>query len=821
MRTLFQDLKYGLRIHIKTWGLTAIAVLTLALGIAACTSVFSVVDAILVRPLPYSDSEKIAIPWRLVRNGVEAGYDKAPWGPNEFQLFLQESKSFQDLGAFKSQPFTLTGIDEPKLLDGVKVSAGFFSVLGVSPELGRTFTPEEDQPGHEHEVILGYDLWHDQLGASKHVLGLPLELNGEAYTIVGIMPPGFTFPHANEMPPNFEIPRQAQLWVPLALPTGGDPGNPADLSVMGRLKPGIDITQAQSEWDVFSRRLDQEQPRYKGWFNARVTLLNAQVVGDTRLPLLLMLGAVGVVLLIACCNVASLLLTRSLVRKREFTVRAALGAGHRRLFRQVLTESLVLALAGGAVGVLLGQAGISMVKAFGPANIPRLQEASLNPTVCLFAFGITMVAGIFFGLVPALGAVRKNLVESLKEGGQRTGGNAAGPILRKVLIVSQVAMALVLVIASGLVVKTFVRLLSVDTGFNAGHVLTFEVSLLNTKYTDNDSIVTLYDKLLEQVRTVSGVSSVGIAEVVPMGGGTGGTTIRLLDRPNLDEKERPFVSYTISSPGYFSAVGTPLLRGRDFLESDRGESLPVTVISSSMAKKFWPGEDPIGKQIGLGSLKYAPMTIIGIVADVKHMSPRDDSGPEMYVPYTQKPWPSMLRMQVAVRTLADPTSVTGSVRGAIHAVDSDLPMAKVATLTTLADNSMAQPRFAMLVLGAGGILALLLASIGMYGVISHLVAQRTQEIGIRMALGAQRRAVFSMVIGQGLRLAGLGVVIGLLVALWLTQLMNAYLFGVRSTDPFVYGAAISVLLLSVALTACYVPARRATRVDPMIALRDQ
>jgi len=821
MRTLFQDLKYGLRIHVKTWGLTAIAVLTLALGIAACTSVFSVVDAILLRPLPYSDSEKIVIPWRLVQKGVDLGYDKIPWGPNEFQLFLQESKSFQDLGAFKSQPFTLTGVEEPKLLDGLKVSAGFFSVLGVSPELGRTFTPEEDQPGHEHEVILGYDLWHDQLGASKHVLGLPLELNGEAYTIVGIMPPGFAFPRANEMPANFEIPRQAQLWVPLAIPPGGEPADTAELSVMGRLKPGIDISQAQSEWDVFSRRLDSELPRSKGWFNARVTLLNAQVVGDTRLPLLLMLGAVGVVLLIACCNVASLLLTRSLVRRREFTVRAALGAGHRRLFRQVLTESLVLALGGGVVGVLLGEAGIYMVKAFGPANIPRLQEASLNPTVCLFAFGITMVAGIFFGLVPALGAIRKNLVESLKEGGQRTGGNSAGPILRKVLIVSQVALALVLVIASGLVIKTFVRLLSVETGFNAGHVLTFEVSLLNTKYTDNDSIVTLYDKLLDQVRTVSGVSSVGITAVVPMGGGTDSTKIRLLDRPNVDDKEQPYVSYTISSPGYFSAVGTPLLRGREFLDSDRGESLPVTVINSAMAKKFWPGEEPIGKQIGLGSLKFAPMTIIGIVADVKHTSLREDPGPEMYVPYTQKPWPSMLRMQVAVRTLADPTSVTGSVRAAIHMVDADLPMAKVATLTTLADNSMAQPRFAMLVLGSGGILALLLASIGMYGVISHLVAQRTQEIGIRMALGAQRRAVFSMVIGQGLRLAGLGVVIGLLVALWLTQLMNAYLFGVRSTDPFVYGAAISVLLLSVALTACYVPARRATRVDPMIALRDQ
>lgn len=821
MGTLWQDLKYGLRIHAKTIGLTTIAVLTLALGIAACTSVFSVVNAILLRPLPYAKSEEIVIPWRLAPKGMEAGYDKIPWGGNDFRLFLQESKTFSDLGAFKSGAFTLTGIEEPRLLEGLRVSAGFFSVLGVTPILGRTFTQEEDTPGHEHEVMLSYELWQEHFGGSQHLLGLPLDLNGQSYTVVGVMPQGFAFPHANEMPGSFEFPREAQLWVPLALPPASAADDPWNLAVIGRVRAGVSIEEVQSEMDIFARREEREHPKAKGWFNSQVTPLTTQVVGDTRLPLLLMLGAVGAVLLIACSNVASLLLTRSLVRRREFTVRAALGAGHRRLVRQVLTESLLLALGAGAVGIVLGQGGIYAVKVFGPPSIPRLQEASLDLLVFAFALIVTIVTGILFGLAPAVGALRKNLAESLKEGGQRSGGSQAGPRLRKLLIISQVALALVLVIASGLVTKTFFRLLSVETGFNPEHVLTFEVSLSDTKYPDNDHIVTLYDKLLHQLQSTSGVKSAGIVQVVPMGGSPNNAAIRIPGRTIARDNESPIASYIVASPGYFSSVGTPLLQGRDFAQSDNADSMSVTIINESMARRFWPGENAIGKQVGTASLKYPAMTIIGIVADVKHLSFRDDAGSEMYVPYTQKPWPSMLRMQVAVRTLAEPTSVTTGVRTAMHLVDPDLPMAKVATLATLADSSMAQPRFAMLLLGAFGALALVLASVGMYGVISYSVTQRTQEIGVRMALGAQRRDVFRMVLGQGARLAGMGVIFGLLLALWVTQLMNSLLFGVRPTDPFVYGAAVSMLLLSVALLACYVPARRATRVDPMIALRDE
>lgn len=817
MNTLLQDLRYSVRLHLKSPGLTTLAVLTLALGIGACTAVFSVVDAILLRPLPYTESDKIVIPWRLAPKEV----DPIPWGPNEFRLFSKESKTFQDLGAFMSQPFTMTGVEEAKLLEGLRVSSGFFSVLGVSPIVGRTFTAQEDRPGYEHEVILSYQLWQDQFGADQHLLGLPMNLNGETYTIIGVMPADFTFPHANEMPGAFSFPREAQLWVPLALPATSTAGDPGNLAVVGRLKPGFSIKEVQGEMDVFAKREESEHPKNKGWFNARVTSLSVQVVGDRRLPLLLMLGAVGTVLLIACSNVASLLLARSLARRKEFTLRAALGAGQLRLVQQVLTENLLLALAGGVVGVLLGEAGIYLVRIFGPANIPRLQETRLDLKVFVFAFAVSIIAGIFLGLFPAVSAIRKNLAEALKEGGQRSGGSPAAPRIRKILIVAQVALALVLVIASGLVTKTFFRLLRVDGGFHAGNVLTFEVSLSGTKYNDDHHIVVVYDKLLQQLRAVSGVQSAGIVQFVPMAGSPDGTAILFPGRTIPAENEAPIVSYTIVSPGYFTAIGASLLRGRDFLESDKSDSMPVTVINNAMAKKFWPTEDPIGKQVGTANTKYPAMTIIGIVADVKHLSFREQSAPEMYVTYTQKPWPSMLRMQVAVRTQADPTAIMGSLRTAIHPVDPDLPVAKVAPLTTLADNSMAEPRFAMLLLGAFGILALVLASVGMYGVISYSVSQRTQEIGIRLAIGAPRRAIFSMVVWQGARLACIGVVIGFLFALALTQLMGSLLYNVRPTDPFVYGAAVSVLLLCVAVLACYVPARRAMRVDPGITLRDQ
>jgi len=819
MNTLLQDLRYGFRTHAKAPGFALVAVLTLALGIGASTAVFSVVNAILLRPLPYPQADRIVLPWRMAPVGLFLGYDKFPWGQIDFHLFTEQQKSFQHLGAFQAESFNLTGAGEPVQLEGMRASAGFFAALGVAPELGRAFTAEEDQPGHEHVLILSHRLWHDRFGGNPAILGQTLNLSGNSYTVIGVMPASFAFPRASEMPGSFDFPRDPQLWVPLAMPASPPPG-PSELAVVGRLKPGVTIDQSQAELDVFADTLFKFFKGGKGWFNCRVTPLTQQVGGETRRPLLLVLGAVGVVLLIACSNVANLLLTRSLARRREFTLRAALGAGRGRLIRQLLTESLLLAAFGGALGLLLAEAGVNFVKAFGPASIPRLREVSLDPAVFSFTLGVTLLTGVLFGLAPAFAAARENLVEALKEGGQRAGAGPASQGARNSLLISQVALALVLVIAAGLLVRTFAQLLRSDSGFNPSRVLTFELSLPSTKYKDTPQIVRLYQQALRQLQTVPGVQAAGIGETIPMRGAGESTGIRLSDGPRAKTQEVPFAAYTMVSSGYFTAVGTPVLRGRGFLETDTLDSMPVTVINAAMARKYWPGQDALGKQVAPGSTRYPLATVVGIVADIKHLSLREDPGPEMYVPFNQKVWPTLAVMQVAIRTKADPSSMTGLIREAIHSVDPDLPLGKLATLTTLVDEAMTQPRFSMLLMAAFGALAVALAAIGMYGVIAYSVAQRTREIGIRMALGAQQGTVFGMVLSQGARLAGLGIGIGILTALGVTRLMASFLYGVQPADPLTF-AVVALLLAGIALLACYLPARRATRVDPILALRDE
>ena len=819
MQTLLQDLRYGLRLLRKSPGFTAIAVLTLALGIGASIAVFSIVNAVLLKPLPYPQAEQIVIPWRQAPAGLNLGYDEIPWGLPEFRRMLADSKTFQDVGAFKSDFFILTGAGDPARLDGLRASAGFFPALGVQPVLGHAFTIEEDQPGHEHEVLLSYSLWRDRFGGDPGILGRAVELNGDAYTVTGVMPAGFAFPRKEEMPGSFEFPREAALWVPLALPAAKiHPEDPDELAVIARLRSGATLEQAQAEMNVFAKRFESEHPRGKGWFESRVTPLTRQVAGDTRRPLLLVFAAIGVVLLIACVNVANLLLMRSVGRQREFTLRAALGAARSRLVRQVLTESIVLALAGGLLGIALGLAGVNFVKVFGPPNLPRLSEVTLDARVFFFTLAVTLVTGILFGLAPAFSAGGENLIETLKEGGQRSGGSHMGPKIRNALLVCEVGLAVVLVISASLLVRTFIHMLQVDPGFNPVRVLTFELSLPATKYSDTDHIVAAYRNALDRLQNVPGVESAGLVRTVPMAGAADSTAIRIPGRERAEFKENPFAEYTIVSPGYFSAVGTPILRGRDFTESDTADSMPVTIISSAMAKKYWPGEDPIGKQVGPGSLRYAASTIVGIAADVKHLSVREQPGPEMYVLYNQKPWPSLLTMQFAIRTKADPASVAAGAREAIRSVDADLPIAKLTSLETLLDASMTQPRFTMLLLAAFGGLALVLASVGIYGVISYAVAQRTREFGIRLALGAQPGRVFSIVVGQGVRIAGIGILLGLIAAAVVTRVMASLLFGVRPMDPLTF-AAVPLLLIGVASLACYVPARRATRVDPMVALR--
>jgi predicted permease len=819
LETLFQDVRFAFRMLGKNPGFTAVAVLTLALGIGASTAVFSLVNAVLLKPLPYPNSERIVFPWRQSPQGLNLGYTEIPWGRPEFLFVAQESKAFESLGAFLSDSFNLTGSGDPVRLDGLRASAGFFPALGVSPLLGRTFTTDEDQPGHQHTVVLGDQLWRDRFGADPAILGRTLELNDEGYTVIGVMPLDFVFPRAEEMPGGFTFAREAQLWIPLALSHA--PRIPAEddlLAVVGRLKPGTTIAQGQAEMNLLTQRLEAQNPRGKGWFNSRITPLSRQVAGDTRRPLLLILCAVGVVLLIACSNVASLLLTRSLGRKREFTLRASLGANNHRLIRQLLTESLLLATFSGFLGILLAEAAIHFIKILGPSNIPRLGETNLDLRVLAFALGVSFLSGILFGLAPAIAASRKNLIECLKESGQRSGESHANAKLRNALLVAEVALAFVLVIAAGLLTQSFLHLLNVDPGFAPDRVLTFELSLPGSKYPDQPHTTVLYQNVLQKLRSTPGIESAGIIETLPMGGATESTGIRIPGHIPANKNETPYSNYTIASPGYFSTVGTPLLCGRDFLESDTADSLPVTIINSAMAKKYWPGGDPLGKQVGPGSPLYPAATIIGIIADTKRLSLREEPAPEMFVLYNQKVWPSLLTMDVVLRTKINPGSASSSAREAVRSVDPDLPLAKIATLETLVDDSVTQQRFAMLVLGAFGVLALVLASIGMYGVISYSTMQRTQEIGIRMALGAQRRTILAMVLNHGGRLAALGIAIGFVAALAMTHVIASFLYGVQPADPATF-AAVALLLSAVALLACYLPARRAMRVDPTIALR--
>jgi len=817
LESLAQDLRYAVRTLRKSQGFAMVAVWTLALGIGATTAVFSLVSAILLKPLPFPEPDRIVLPELVSPPGVNIGSEYFPWGQKQFRMLTQDTHPFEAVGAFQSDSFNLNGVGDPAFLDGYRASAGFFPTLGISAALGRTFTAEEDQPGREYEVILSDRLWRERFGGDRDVLGRSVRLNGYSYTVVGVMPAGFGFPRAEEMPSSFNFPREAQLWVPLAV--AAEPkGGPSELAVIGRLKAGLTIAQAQAAMDLVTRHAETKDPQWKGWFNARMVPLARQVTGDTRRPLQLMFGAVCIVLLIACSNVANLVLSRSLGRRREFTLRAALGAGRARLVRQLLTESLVIALAAGAVGSLIAIAGIYFVKTFGPSNIPRLREVALDLPVFTFTLGIALATGILFGLAPALGATRANLVNSLKEGSERSGTSATSRQLRDALLVSQVALALVLIISAALLTRTFFRMLGTNGGFNAERVLTFQLSLPVLKYADESHIVTLYHNVLEQVRSIPGVESAGIGETVPMGGEGESTVIRLPDHPAASQKELPFANYTIISPGYFSSIGTPLLRGRDFVESDTAESVPVAIVNVAMEKKYWAGESAIGKQVGPGSPRYPLLTIVGVVPDLKHISLREETVPEMFVLYTQRPWPSMLNMRVALRTKTDPASTTESVRQTIHSFDAELPLAKVASLSTLVDDSMSQPRFAMLLLTAFGMLALLLASIGMYGVISYSVLQRTQEIGVRMALGAARRNVFAMVLGQGARLVSVGIGIGLVAAFAVTRTMAGFLYGVEPTDPLTF-AGVAALLVVVALLACYLPARRATHIDPIVALR--
>lgn len=820
MTSLFQDLKYAARLLRKAPAFAAITVLTLALGIGATTAVFSVVNTLLLKPLPYPQADRVVFPWRQPPPHVDVGFRDLPWSRVEVQTFGHETETFESFGAFSGDWMNLTGSGEAARVGITRVSAGFFPSLGVTPAIGRVFTTEEDRPGREREVILSHRLWQSRFNADPAMVGRSIDLNGASFTVIGVMAAGFDFPRSADMPGIFSFPERPDAWVPLALPPGPRKrGEPAELAVIGRLRSGGSGDQAQTELDRFADRMDRELPNAKGWFSSRVTPMSAQLIGETRRPLVLLLLAVAVVLMIACSNVANLVLNRSIGRSREIAVRAAIGASRGRLVQQLLVESVLLSILGGAIGVLVAAMGVDLVKAIGPANVPALRDVTVDRTMLLFATGVSVICGLLVGLAPSIALNKDRLSRALHDGSLRMGTSAGARRTRQALVLAQLALAVVLLVASGLLVRTFVQLMRSDGGFNSDRVLTFELTLPTSTYSDADHIARFYDAVLPRIASVPVVESSGLGEMIPLGGPSESTALRIPGRVVTNERERPFANYTIVSAGYFGAVGTPVLQGRDFARTDVVDSQPVAIVNRAMAERFWPGQSALGKSVGVPIMPF-DMTVVGVVSNIKHATMRETPGPEIYVPYTQKPWPSMQTLHVAVRTRVDATTAIAAMREAVAAIDPGVPLANIASLETVVGNAVAQPRFSMYLVTVFGGVALVLACIGLYGTIAHTVLARTSEFGIRIALGAQRADLLRMVLRDGLGLAAIGVAAGTVIAAIGARAIATFLYGIAPTDPITFATVLGTLF-AVAVLACYLPARSAMRIDPLIAMRTE
>ena len=803
MQTFWQDLRYGARMLLKNPGVTAVAVITLALGIGATTAIFSVVNAVLLRSLPFQQPDRLVKVWT---QKPPTTVSKA-----EFVEIRNNNHSFDDLAAYSGWSFTLTGRDEPAKLDGARTTATFFSLLGVKAALGRTFLPDEDQPGHSDVVLLSYGSWESRFGSDQNIVGQKITVDGVNLTIVGVLPRDFKFPDNGV----------SKLGRELIVPAPLDPRDENDftagyLNVIGRLKQVVTPEQAQAEVITIASNARVKFPRSPDNYGlaAVVRPLQQELVGDTRLLILVLLGAVGFVLLIACANVANLQLARTTARKREIATRVALGAGRERVIRQLLTESVMLSMLGAVVGVPLALWGIDLLISFLPAEMPRLNEIRLDLRIFGFAFGLSLLTGMLVGLAPALQISKADLQTALKESGRGTAG--AGGRFRNALVVAEVSLTLMLLIGAGLLLKSFWRLRQVDPGFKAENVLSMQLAPPVTVYSEAPRKRAFYGQVIERIKSLPGVNAVGAIHLLPMGGRNWNPKLTVEDHPLPPGAELPSVDWRLITPGYFQAMGIRLVKGRWFTESDNEKAPKVAVINETLARKYWPNDDPIEKQIKSGFEGKNWASIVGVVGDVKEQGLELPTHLEMYRPYEQVSFPSSLILMV--RTEADPTALAVAIRKEVWSVDKDVPIADLQPLTQVISESLAARRSTMLLLAAFAGLALLLGAVGIYGVMSYAVTQRTNEIGIRMALGAQTRDVLKLVVRNGMTLTLIGVGVGLAGALALTRLMTSLLFGVAPTDAATF-MTVSVGLIVVALLACYLPARRATKVDPLVALR--
>ncbi|MDQ3803688.1 MAG: ABC transporter permease [Acidobacteriota bacterium] len=802
LETLWQDVRYGVRALLKQPGFAAVAVLTLALGIGANSTIFSFANGVLLRPLPYENPERLVL---VDETAPKRGITSMGVSFPNFLDWRAQNQVFEDIAAYQAGTYTLVGGGEPEQIRGARVSSGLFEILGVSPVLGRTVHQEEDRPGNETVVVLGHGLWQGRFGADPGIVGRTISLNNRPHAVIGVMPPGFKFPEV------------ADLWLPLALDTQRWTRTDHGLSAIARLKPGVTLEQAQAEMAAVASRIEEQNPVTNEGMSVSVTDLRAGLVGDYRQSLLILLGVVGFVLLIACVNVANLLLARASARQKEISIRAALGASRRRIFRQLITESLVLSVVGGALGLVLALWGLRLLLAAIPVEFPFWMKFNLDGRVVGFTAAVSLLTGAVFGAAPALQASKVDLNETLKEGGRSAAAGAGRGRLRSLLVVAEVALSLVLLVGAGLMMRSFLRLQQVNVGLDPKNVLTMTVSLPAAKYSEPERQSAFFRQLVERVGRLPGAQAAGAVSNLPLSGSRWGRSLTVEGRPVLAVGEAPVINHCVVTPGYFRALGIPLLTGRDLAETDARDAPKVTVVDARLAREYWPGESPLGKRVRFGPPESNEPwhTVVGVVGEVRHE--RVDAATRMtvYVPYQQI---TVRQMTVAVRTASDPAGFAAAAREQVRALDADQPVTNLRTMEEVISRAVWQPRLHAILFGVFAAVALLLASVGIYGVMSYAVTQRTHEIGVRVALGARPRDILRLIVGRGFVLTLIGVGLGAAAALALTRVMASLLFEVSAADPATFATNV-LLLTAVSLLACYIPARRATRVDPIIALR--
>ncbi len=805
-----REVRHAARSLWKARGFSLVVILTLALGIGANAAIFSVVNAVVLRPLPYHEPDRLVVVWdNLVRHQLKDIVASAL----EYTEFRDRNRVFDRMAAYDTLGFNITGIASPERVDGAVVTASLLPLLGVTPALGRVFDETDEKPGVER-IILSHALWQRMFGGDRGIIGKVVAVDGKGAEVVGVMPPGFHFPDDS-----------VEIWKPLVfdadLLSENNRGS-RSYTVLGRLKPGLTVAHAQSGMNLVTEGMVQEQPQaYRGGYYTTVRGLQDEIVGGTRRALLLQFGAVGFVLLIACANVANLLLARASARRKEMAIRTALGAKRSRIIRQLLTESVLLAACGGAVGLLTAVWGLDLLISIAPADIPRLGEIALDGRVVAFTAIVSLVTGILFGLVPALQMSRTDPGDTLKEGG-RSGAAGRRRAFGNALIVAEVALSLVLLVGAGLLVNSFARVQSAAPGFNADRVLTFRIAPPEAKYGTFERGDAFYNELYGRLRTTPGVRSVGAANAVPLSGFGGDRTFFIEGRTVTRPEDQADEEIRFVTPGYFTTMQIPILQGREFTERDTLAAPRAAVVNQALARKFFPNGDAIGKRVAFSQQEPAWYQIVGVVGTIKHRALDVRELPELYVPYSQPLFAgSTVRpMFVVVRTDGDPLAMTAAIRQAVAAVDPDQPVSDVRSMEQRVSTSLGPRRFNMLLLALFAVVALALSAIGIYGVVAYAVTERTHEIGVRLALGARGRDVVAMVVGQGVAPAIAGAVLGMAAAAMLTRLMSSLLYDVTATDPLTFGA-VSLVLLLVAIGAAWLPARRATTVDPLIALRSE